>query len=275
MINRNRDADQHHGALRLFGGEAVRHGEGFLFLDGVIPLGLHGGFKFHAAQIDYAAQREILLKGNIGADAVCGARARGRTAALGERNRGFACVVVLDILEIRRRLHNGQYLRVVIGIVLALELCDNAVIVNIRRCQRDLSRTPSVKAPAAAAQTQAGTFITVVHRACAEARALIFAGALADVVIRRLVVVAADVDRAAIAGRQNKQNLLTSCGVAVKVADDWLKNNRAVLQNEVNAIGLIASCFRALQCAVLVLENLTANDDIRHRAAAVKAHDSQ
>ena len=268
VIDCDRNTDQHYRAFRLLGGEAVGHSETLLYFNGVVPLGFKRGFKFKSAKIDDAAYGEILREGNIGADTVRGAGAGGAAAALGERDRGLAGVVVLDILEIRRRLHNGKHLRIVKGVFLALIVCNNAVAVDIRRRQRDFGDAPCVHTPAAASQTVFG----VVHHIFALACALIRTGCLAAVVVRRLVVIAADVYGAAVSGRYRKQNLLTTRRVAVKVADNRLVDDRAVLQNIVQTIGFY---LRSFQRSVIVLEDLTADDDIRHSAASVKPHDTQ
>ena len=268
MIDRDRNTDQHHRAFRLLGGETVGHSETLLYFNGVVPLGFKRGFKFKSAKIDDAAYGEILREGNIGADPVRGAGAGGAAAALGERDRGLAGVVVLDILVIRRRLHNGKHLRIVNGVFLAGVVCNNAVAVDIRRRQRDFGDAPCVHTPAAAAQTVFG----VVHHIFALACALIRTGCLAAVVVRRLVVITADVYGAAVSGRYRKQNLLTTRRVAVKIADDRLVDDLAVLQNIVQTIGFY---LRSFQRSVIVLEDLTADDDIRHSAASVKPHDTQ
>lgn len=163
MVDRDRNADQHHGAFRLLGGKAVCHGKALLNFNGVVPLGFKRGFKLKSAQIDYAAKREILLKGNIGADSVRGAGAGGGAAALREGDCGLAGVVVLNVLEIRGRFHNGQHLRVIIGVFLALIVRNEAAIVDVRRRQRDFGDAPGVHTPAAAAQTFTGIAAGVIH----------------------------------------------------------------------------------------------------------------
>lgn len=60
---------------------------------------------------------------------------------------------------------------------------------------------------------------------------LIRTGCFVVLVVRRLVVIAADVDRFSVSGRYRKQDLLTTRRVAVKVADDRLVDDLAVLQN--------------------------------------------
>ena len=197
VIDRDRNTDQHHRAFRLLGGEAVGHSETLLYFNGVVPLGFKRGFKFKSAKIDDAAYGEILREGNIGADPVCGAGTGGAAAALGEGDRGFAGVAVFNVFEIRRRLHNGKHLRIVKGVFLALIVRNNAVAVDIRRRQRDFGDAPCVHTPAAASQTVFG----VVHHIFALACALIRTGCLAAVVVRRLVVIAADVYGLSVSGR--------------------------------------------------------------------------